>query len=226
MRIRHKPWARPELAACSFFVEAPAEYRGRWEKAFPKQQPIWMELGCGKGGFMAQLAAEHPEINFLVLDIKSEMLALARRNLAAVDEDPAAHVRLMSQDIERIHLMMAPPDEVERIYINFCNPWPKVHDQKHRLTHTRQLMQYREVLKDGGEIWFRTDDDGLFEDSLGYFAQSSFRVRCMTRNLAESSLHAGPPTEHEKMFQQLGKTIKFLVAVKEPLADKEKAEGE
>ena len=109
-----------------------------------------MELGCGKGGFIARLAAEHPEINFLVLDIKSEMLALARRNLSALIPNPAAHVRLMSQDIERIRLMMAPPDEAERVYINFCNPWPKVHDQKHRLTHTRQLLQYREILKDGG----------------------------------------------------------------------------
>ena len=129
MRIRHKPWARPELAACGFFVESPVDYRGCWEKAFPKRQPIWMELGCGKGGFIARLAAEHPEINFLVLDIKSEMLALARRNLSALDPNPAAHVRLMSQDIERIRLMMAPPDEAERVYINFCNPWPKVHDQ-------------------------------------------------------------------------------------------------
>ena len=220
MRIRHKPWARPELAACGFFVESPVDYRGCWEKAFPKRQPIWMELGCGKGGFIARLAAEHPEINFLVLDIKSEMLALARRNLSALDPNPAAHVRLMSQDIERIRLMMAPPDEAERVYINFCNPWPKVHDQKHRLTHTRQLLQYREILKDGGEIWFRTDDDGLFEDSLGYFEQSGFRVCCMTRDLAESHLYAGPPTEHETMFQQLGKTIKFLVAVKEPLPGK------
>ena len=74
MRIRHKPWARPELAACGFFVESPVDYRGCWEKAFPKRQPIWMELGCGKGGFIARLAAEHPEINFLVLDVYKRQL--------------------------------------------------------------------------------------------------------------------------------------------------------
>ena len=102
MRIRHKPWARPELERCEFYVADPSEQRGNWAKEFGNGQPIHLELGCGKGGFIAEMAALHPETNFLAVDLKSEMLVLAKRNLEAKDANPASHVRVMSQDIERI----------------------------------------------------------------------------------------------------------------------------
>ena len=110
MRIRHKPWARPELESCSFYVASPSELRGRWADEFGNGQPLHMELGCGKGGFIADMAAQHPAVNFLAIDLKSEMLVLAKRNLEAKDAHASAHVRLMSQDIERIGQMLAPED--------------------------------------------------------------------------------------------------------------------
>lgn len=212
MRIRHKPWARPELEACSFYVREPVIYRGRWAQAFQNGQPIQLELGCGKGGFMAELASHHPEVNFLVVDIKSEMLAMAKRNIEKPDRVATSHVRLMSQDIERIDQIIAPEDRIERIYINFCNPWPKDRHKKHRLTHTRQLLKYKEFLVDGGEIWFKTDDDELFEDSIGYFNEAGYEISYQTWDLAKSGFPGSIPTEHEEMFVRMGKNIKFLVA--------------
>ena len=214
MRIRHKPWARPELEQSDFYVADPAALRGKWADAFGNGQPIHLELGCGKGGFIARMAKEHPEINYIAIDLKSEMLVLAKRNVEAHDPAPRRHVRVLSQDVERIDQMLSPEDAVERIYINFCPPWPKERDKKHRLTHTRQLEKYRTFLKEGGEIWFKTDDDPLFEESLEYFREGGFTLRFCTEDLAASGFTESVPTEHEEMFTKLGKTTKFLIAVK------------
>ena len=212
MRIRHKPWAKPELERCPFYLPNPSELRGRWAQEFGNKQPIHLELGCGKGGFIADMAAQHPEINFLAIDLKSEMLVLAKRNIETKDHNPQAHLRLMSQDIERIDHILAPEDRIERIYINFCPPWPKERDKKHRLTHPRQLEKYRVFLEEGGEIWFKTDDEDLFEDSLRYFDGCGFELCYQTWDLAKSGFPGSVPTEHEEMFTRMGKKIKFLIA--------------
>lgn len=212
MRIRHKPWARPELEACSFYVPEPSLWKGRWNEMFQNGQPIHLELGCGKGGFIADMALQHPEVNFLAIDLKSEMLVQTKRNLEKACPRPELHVRLMSQDIERIDQILAPEDAVERIYINFCPPWPKDRHKKHRLTHTRQLQNYKVFLRDGGEVWFKTDDEELFEDSLHYFDEAGLDVSYQTWDLAKNGFPGVVPTEHEEMFTRMGKKIKFLIA--------------
>ena len=215
MRIRRKPWARPELAACEFFVDRPNENKGKWSSAFEKQQPFYLELGCGKGSFIARLASENLDKNFLAVDIKSEVLALAKRNIEktyAEKEQKISNVLLIAQNIEQIGDILGEGDRVERIYINFCNPWPKPRHKKRRLTHPRQLANYKSVLAPGGEIYFKTDDDGLFEESIGYFAECGFEVGYITRDLHNSDFVGNIPTEHEKMFSEQGIKIKFLIA--------------
>ena len=215
MRMRRKPWARPELAACPFFIDQPAQLRGRWAEAFPRPQPVWLELGCGKGGFLVQMALAYPQVNFLGVDIKSEVLAVARRTIVAAFEEagrPVDNLLLFAQDIERIDQALAPQDVVDRIFINFCNPWPKARDHKKRLTHSRWLAKYRQFLRPGGEIWFKTDDDDLFLASLRYFAESGFPVDYQTRDLHQSGFLQSLPTEHERMFTQQGIPTKFLIA--------------
>ncbi len=216
MRLRRKPWARPELAACPFFVDDPQQIRGNWCNLFARPtQPVHMELGCGKGGFLAQLASGQPNINYLGLDIKSEVLVLAKRKVEAAyakAELPVDNVFLMSHDIERLHLIFTPEEKVERIYINFCNPWPKESYHKHRLTHTRQLEQYRKYLRPGGQLWFKTDDDPLFEDTLGYLQDAKWDVKYITRDLHQSSFEHNVVTEHEAMFSLMGIPIKFVIA--------------
>ncbi len=217
MRIRHKPWAKPELEASSFFIQEPDSCKGKWKTVFPKEQPLYIEFGCGKGGFVSQAAFQDPDHNYLAVDIKYEMLGLAKRNVEKVYGQGGRstdNVRLTAHNIERIFLMLGEEDCADRIYINFCNPWPRPKHKKRRLTHTRQLMQYRIFLKDGGEIHFKTDDDNLFEESLDYFKECGFAIRYITYDLHNSGYTHNIMTEHEKMFSDEGIRIKFLIAEK------------
>ena len=222
MRIRRKPWARPELASWENCIDVPAENRGKWHSAFKKNSPLMIELGCGKGGFISKLAVANPDINFIAVDIKSEMLGLAMRNIKreyAAAEREIDNVLIFSQEIMLINKVFSSEDICERIYINFCNPWPKTHDHKKRLTHNNQLMQYREFLRDGGEIWFKTDNDDLFLSSKRYFSECGFELRYVTEDLHNSGFEENIETEHEKMFSEQGIPIKFLIAKKVPLEE-------
>lgn len=214
MRIRHKPWAKPELESCPFYVANPQEQKGHWNSIFSdSSKPLYIELGCGKGGFISQAAPAHPENNYIAMDIKNEMLVLAKRKVedAYAESDSAPeNIKIAIQNIERIDLTWDENDHADRIYINFCNPWPKKKHKKRRLTHTRQLINYKKFLN--GELWFKTDDDELFEESLEYFSEAGYEITFITRDLHSESGIENFVTEHEKMFSDEGKKIKFLIA--------------
>lgn len=215
MRMRRKPWARPELAACSFFIDEPKELKGKWRESFAHEQPLYVELGCGKGGFVAQAALLHPEINFLAVDIKSEVLAVGRRTIVkkfAEENRTVDNILLTAFNIEQINEILDSKDDVERIYINFCNPWPRMKHKKRRLTHTRQLEKYKEFLRDGARIYFKTDDDGLYEESLDYLKESGFEIIANGNDLHASGIDENIVTEHEKMFTEQGIKIKYCIA--------------
>lgn len=214
MRIRHKPWAKPELEACPFYITEPQEHKGHWTEVFDEpEKPLYVELGCGKGGFISQAAPAHPENNYIAMDIKNEMLVLAKRKTEEAYKAknmPISNVKVAIQNIERMDMAWDENDRADRIYINFCNPWPKKKHKKRRLTHTRQLLNYKKFLK--GEIWFKTDDDELFDESLEYFAEAGFRIKFITRDLHSETGIENFVTEHEKMFSDEGIKIKFLIA--------------
>lgn len=216
MRIRFKPWARPELEASKFYIDNPEEYKGKWRKLFNNNNPIHLELGCGKGGFISQLASSNTNINYIAIDMVDAMLGLAKRNIENVYSEkniPIENVYLTRFDIERILMIMDDRDKIDRIYINFCNPWPRGKHRKKRLTHTRQLEKYRTFLKYGGEIYFKTDDDGLFNDSLIYFKEAGFEIVNKTYDLAQNEkFWNNIETEHERIFKQQGIKIKALIA--------------
>lgn len=219
MRIRFKPWARPELEASDFYRDNPEELKDKWIKEFKNQNnPINLELGCGKGQFIAQLAVQNPDINYIAIDLVDAMLGLAKRNVEQVYREQNKEVKnliLTRFDIERITMILGKQDNIKRIYINFCNPWPKGKHRKKRLTHTRQLEKYREFLKDEGEIFFKTDDDGLFNDSLNYFTECGFEILDKTYDLEHTpNFWNNIMTEHEKMFMEQGIKIKALKAKK------------
>ena len=178
MRMRFKPYAHDELMAADFHVHEPLIWGGKWHAQYARpEQPFVLELGCGKGGFLSQLACAHPENNY-----------------------PVSYTHTVS-----------------RIYINFCNPWSKnASSNKHRLTYPRQLIQYCEFLKDGGEIYFKTDDDDLFRDSLEYFPASGYEITWKTFDLHENEPEWNIRTEHEGMFTEMGIKIKALIARKLP----------
>ena len=218
MRIRYKKWARPELEASPFYIDNPEEMKGKWKTYFGNNHPIYLELGCGKGQFISELASENLDINYIAIDLVDAMLGLAKRNVEAKYKEKNIepnNIVLTRFDIERILLILEKQDQIERIYINFCNPWPKGKHRKKRLTHTRQLEKYREFLKDNGEIYFKTDDDDLFHSSLLYFEEAGFEVVKKTYDLhTEPIFEKNIETEHEKMFSEQGIKIKALIARK------------
>lgn len=217
MRIRYKKWARPELEASSFYENEPEKYKGKWREHFKNEEsPFMIELGCGKGQFISKIAVENQNVNYLAIDLVDAMLGLAKRNVEQeykeVNIEPN-NVMLTRFDIERINLILDKKDEVERIYINFCNPWPRGKHRKKRLTHSKQLEKYKEFLKPNAEVYFKTDDDELFDASLTYFEESGFEIIKKTYNLHQESIfEKNIETEHEKMFSEQGIKIKALIA--------------
>ena len=212
MHMRKKKWARPELAACPFYINAGPEedLRGTWRERFAHpERPLHMEMGCGKGVSTARMIADNPEINYIISDMSPDVLGTARRNIEEACGGAPDNVMILRTDICFIHRVFGPEDAAERIYIHFCNPWtehPK--HAKRRLTHPRQLMQYREFLKPGGEIWFKTDDDTLFEDSLVYFDLCGFETVYRTDDLHRDGFRPNYISEHEKKYMELGVPIK------------------
>ncbi len=218
MRIRFKPWARPELEASKFYIDNPEDYKGKWKEVFKNDNPIHLELGCGKGSFMANLAVKNPTTNYIAIDVVDAMLGLAKRNIEEKYKEENKEINnviLTRFDIERILLMLNENDKIDRVYINFCNPWPRGKHRKKRLTHIRQLEKYKVFLKESGEIYFKTDDDCLFSDSLGYFEQTGFKIIKKTYDLEyEEDFWDNIQTEHEKMFIEQGIKIKAVIAQK------------
>lgn len=218
MRIRFKPWARPELEACKFYIDNPENLKGKWKEQFKNNNPIYLELGCGKGSFISNMAFKHQDINYIAIDVVDAMLGLAKRNIEEIynkNKIEVSNVFITRFDIERILLMLDENDKIDRIYINFCNPWPRGKHRKKRLTHTIQIEKYKVFLKDKGEIYFKTDDDGLFLDTLTYLKNSKFEIIKKTFDLEnEEDFWENIQTEHEKMFMEQGIKIKAVIARK------------
>ena len=216
MRMRRKPWVREELAKCEFFVDNPCKNIGNWENMFTRKQPIELELGCGKGTFIAKLAAKNPNINYLAVDIKSEVLGIAKRNIEAEFKKANRNidnVLITAQEIGIIQNMLNKDDVIDKIYINFCNPWPKPRHNKRRLTYTTYLEKYKIFLKPGGEIWFKTDDKDLFNATKKYLEQTGFKIIKTTEDLHNEPSWNNIITEHEEMFSSQGIKIKAIIAI-------------
>ena len=217
MRIRYKKWARPELEASKFYIDEPEKMKGKWKTFFKNpNNPLYLELGCGKGQFISNLASENLDKNYIAIDLIDAMLGLAKRNVEQVYKEKnmePENIVLTRYDIERILQILDKEDKIERIYINFCNPWPKGKHRKKRLTHTKQLEKYKQFLTPNGEIYFKTDDDDLFNSTLLYLEETGFEVKTKTYDLhKEPIFEHNIETEHEKMFTEQGIKIKALIA--------------
>ena len=231
MRIRFKPWARGELETSPFYIDNPQDMKNKWKTAFENDNKIYLELGCGKGNFIAKASKMHPEINYIAIDLIDAMLGMAKRNVEAAygirkstdsevieneieKQKVVKNVKLTRYDISRISDIFGEKDEIKRIYINFCNPWPKGKHHKKRLTHERQLNQYKVFLK--GQVYFKTDDDDLFSSSIGSFENSGYKIIKKTYDLEKEENFWGDEenieTEHERMFVEQGIKIKALIA--------------
>lgn len=213
MRIRTKKWAKPELNACDYFIAEPKEQKGKWQEFFKNDKPIHLDLGCGKCTFMADLAFRYRDVNHIAVDISFDILGVGRRNISGKFADEKVdNVALCSYNIEQIKDIVAKKDKVERIYVNFCNPWPSSKCHKRRLTHTRQLEAYKTILADNGEIWFKTDNPELFLSSKRYFQEAGLDVFFITEDLNSETQVDNIKSEHEVMFESQGINTKAIRA--------------
>lgn len=214
MRIRRKKWAREELDNFEFYIDKPDVFKNTWRSKFKdNNKPLYVELGCGKGTFISKLASTNKDINYIAVDMIEAMLGLTKRNIELeYGNNPIDNLYLIRANVELIQNVFGENDKVDRIYINFCNPWPKAKHNKRRLTHTRQLESYKTFLKEDGEIYFKTDSDELFADSLEYFKEAKFDIQKITYDLhKEPIFETNIITEHEKMFSDEGVKIKAAI---------------
>lgn len=202
MRMRHKPWALPEMQQDSKFFETPRELKGNWRGEFGNDWPIDLEIGCGRGDFIMNLASREPGRNYIAMDLKNEVLVYALRK---VNEAELTNVRILSMKAEEMDMVFS-EGEISRVFINFANPWPKVSQNKRRLTHTRFLSLYRLFLTEDSVIQFKTDDEGLYEASLEYFPEAGYEILFQSDDLPVN--HPGNiQTEYEAKFRDFGMPI-------------------
>ena len=217
MRIRKKKWAPSELNSALFFEDLPRERRNHWKENFKRpDNPFWVELGCGKCLSTSLLAAGKPEVNILAIDLKSDILAVGKRNVDEAFENAGRYpdnIYLTACNIENLRDILGENDKIDRLLINFCNPWPKAGDHKHRLTHTRMLKSYKEFLKPQSLVVFKTDDDDLFIGTRdSYFPEAGFQIVDEIWDLPLDHEESRYISEHEKKFRAEGLPIHYMVA--------------
>ena len=210
MRMRKKPNLIPRMERCAAYqVKDPEQWKGRWREKLEPGCELRLELGCGKGRFTCQTAAAEPEVLFIAVERVPDAMVMAMEQAQAME---LKNVFFIDADAAKLSDYFA-PGEVERIYINFCDPWPTNRHAKRRLTHEGFLRLYRGVLRDGGEIHFKTDDRDLFEWSLFQFPKAGYELSQVTRDLHAGGIQ-GVMTDYEEKFHDLGTPINRCVAAK------------
>lgn len=215
MRMRKKKNLVPRMERCARWqIKEPETLRGNWRSLMPDAKELRLELGCGKGRFTIQTAAGEPEVLFVAVERVPDAMVMAMEKARDLE---LTNVFFIDADAANLPNFFA-PDEVDRIYVNFCDPWPTKRHAKRRLTHRGFLTLYRQVLKDGGEIHFKTDNLGLFEFSLEEFPAAGYRLEQVTRDLHENGIQ-GIMTDYEEKFHSLGTKINRCVGIKGEVSD-------
>lgn len=204
MRLRHKPWAKEKLQQHSEIVIAdPEAHSGNWKKLYPEGNGLHVEIGTGKGQFITGMAERHPSVLFVGIELMESVIVSA---LDKVLETEVENVRLLNRNASDLPQFFA-ENEVDRIYLNFSDPWPKNRHEKRRLTYRSFLSMYEKVLKTGGEIHLKTDNRGLFEYSLESFREYGLEVANISWDLNKSGFEGNVMTEYEQKFSERGQPI-------------------
>lgn len=186
-----------------YVILNPEECKGNWATIFGNNHPIHIEVGSGKGRFITGMAARHPEINYIGIDIQMTVLSYA---LDRVVEAGLPNVKLLRVDGSSLTKYFSKA-EIDRLYLNFSDPWPKKRHEKRRLTYKQFLDTYKEILPEKGEIHFKTDNRGLFEYSLVSFSQYGMTLNGVWLDLHASDMADNVMTEYEEKFSNKGQVI-------------------
>ncbi|MFI3231001.1 MAG: tRNA (guanosine(46)-N7)-methyltransferase TrmB [bacterium] len=210
MRLRKKPWGDYELENNPNFISNPKDNKGKWQAFFGNNNPIHVEIGSGKGQFLTSMSLLNPEINYIAIERQTNVIvsALKKGREKGVNENIAFFVADVQELLEYFE-----PKELERLYINFCDPWPnKKKWAKRRLTHKNFLSLYEILFVDGGEIFFKTDNTLLFDFSLNEIADKGWRLHNISLDLHNSEYEGNVKTEYEEKFSGKGMPIYRLEA--------------
>ncbi|TFD98180.1 tRNA (guanosine(46)-N7)-methyltransferase TrmB [Jeotgalibacillus sp. R-1-5s-1] len=204
MRTRNKPWAKDRLDEFPSIVPAiPQEHKGKWNAVFGNDNPIHIEVGMGKGQFITGMAVQNPDVNYIGIELSESVAVVALDKMIEAD---VPNVKLLTINAE-ILADVFEPGEVDRVYLNFSDPWPKTRHEKRRLTFKKFLDLYKTVLPENGEIHFKTDNRGLFEYSLWSFSQYGMLLKYVSLDLHKSDFEGNIMTEYEEKFSAKGQPI-------------------
>lgn len=211
MRLRNKPWAKPLIEANpQWVVTNPSEYRGKWQERFEKAQPLYIEVGMGKGRFIVEMAKKYPHYNFIGLEMQTVATGIALKK-QLVEQLP--NLQLVCANGAGLTEFFA-TDEVAGIYLNFSDPWPKNRQEKRRLTYKSFLAAYKEIMVADGQLEFKTDNRGLFEYSLASLNNfgMTFEKIWLDLHADEEAVVDNVMTEYEEKFSSKGQPIYKLAA--------------
>ncbi|WP_317854072.1 tRNA (guanosine(46)-N7)-methyltransferase TrmB [Chakrabartyella piscis] len=207
MRIRKRAWTEAEIENNSKVINDAVEYKGRWSELFGNDNPIYVEVGCGKGGFITKNAKAYPDVNYIGIERQQAVVAVAARKVEA--ELP--NVALVWENARNLSELFE-VGEFQRLYLNFSDPWPKKRMYKRRLTYRDFLKSYREVMGQNAEIFFKTDNRDLFEFSLNEFCADDWKMSNISLDLHNSDYEGNIMTEYEEKFSAAGMPIYRLEA--------------
>lgn len=209
MRLRNIKGAGEVIEANEFVIKNPEEYKGRWNEIFQNNHPIQIEIGMGKGQFIMELARQKKEINFIGIERYSSVLL---RALQKHEETELTNLYFLCIDARTLEDIFA-PGEVDKIYLNFSDPWPKDRHAKRRLTSREFLTRYDKILKKDGRVEFKTDNRGLFEFSLEEAKEAGWKIQQHTFDLHhdEGMNEGNIMTEYEEKFSSMGNPIHKMI---------------
>ena len=212
MRMRRMKNLEPRMERCADYrIETPQTLKGNWRSLMPGAKALWGEGGCGKGKFTAETAQANPEVLLIAVERCREAMVVAMEKAQSMG---LTNVFYIDMDVANIEEIFA-PEEIDRLFINFPDPWPRKKNAKRRLTHRGFLDKYCRVVKTGGEFHFKTDNAPLFEYSVEEFAACGLEVKNLTRNLHENGV-VGIMTGYEEKFHALGTPINRCEVVCKP----------
>ena len=210
MRLKNIPGSREVIGACGFVEHEPEKWVGRWRERFGNDRPVWVEIGMGKGQFLMELARRNPQINFIGIEKYSSVLL---RAVQKMEEEPLPNLCFVRMDAQELENVFG-EGELDRIFLNFSDPWPKERHAKRRLPSSAFLARYDRILKADGELEFKTDNRALFDFAVEELEGTAWRVRELTYDLhRDARLNEGNiMTEYEEKFSALGNPIcKYII---------------
>ena len=210
MRLRNVTGSREKIAESRFVVQEPRERKGRWKELFQNDNPVRIEIGMGKGKFLYTLAAANPDINYIGIEKYSSVLLRAVQKMEEAELPNLKFIRMEAEELTEVF----DRGEVERIYLNFSDPWPKDRHAGRRLPSARFLERYDTVLAPEGRLEFKTDNRQLFDFAVEELAKAGWKTEAVTYDLHhDDALRAGNiMTEYEERFSAMGNPIcKYII---------------